>query len=355
MTMFRVRAMQVAHGDALLVSYGDPGRPRHLLVDGGPRGSRQVLIDVLQGQCVDGKLRLEALVITHYDLDHIEGVIELLSDLPSWLEIADVWFNGRPHLPDIDRLGAAHGDRLGLLIERLRLKWNGQEPAEAGQHPRSADEVRGAAIQQSTCLAPLEGGLVVKVLSPDADALRALAQAWIGAHPPRDDARPGDELGRKDTWPPKPFRAYPAGSPADDSVPNRSSIALLLEYEDKRVILAADAHAKVMKAGLERHLPAGASVDLLKVSHHGSHRNTDPALLSSFECKKFLITTDGSVHGHPDHALIARLVGGGGSTLVFNHGTGTWPGRWQDHPGRGWPPYQAQYPAGGDRFVDVML
>lgn len=349
--MFRVRAIQVEHGDALLVSYGDPERPRHLLVDGGPSGSRQVLVDALQSQCVDGKLLLEALVITHYDLDHINGVIELLGDLPSWMEIGDVWFNGRLHLPDTDSLGSAQGDQLKLLIEHLRLKWNGQE---AGR-PRSTDEVRAVAIQQSSCIAPLKGGLIVKVLSPDPAALQALAKAWVDCDPPSDDSRPADELGRQDNWPPKPFRSYPSHSAADDSIPNRSSIALMLEFEGKRVILAADACAKVIRNGLDQHLHCGDSVDLLKVSHHGSKRNTDCELLASIACTKFLITTNGSVHMHPDHALIARLVTGGNSTLVFNYGADSWPGKWRNHPGNGWPPYQVQYPNEGDRFVDVML
>lgn len=324
--MFRVRAIQVEHGDALLVSYGDPERPMHLLIDGGPSGSRRVLVEVLQSQCVGGKLVLEALVVTHYDLDHINGVIELLGDLPTWLEIRDVWFNGRQHLPDTDSLGSAQGDQLKLLIERLQLNWNGQAPGRT----RSADEVRAAAIQQSSRIAPLTGGLVVKVLSPDLPALQALAQAWVSSDPPSDDSRLGDELGRKDKWPPKPFHTYPTRSTVDDSIPNRSSIALMLEYEGKRVILAADAHAKVIKDGIGQHLPGGGSVDLLKVSHHGSKRNTDYELLASFACKKFLITTNGSVHMHPDHELIARLVKGGGSTLVFNYGTGTWPGQWHN-------------------------
>lgn len=352
--MFRVKAIQVEHGDSLLVSYGHPEQPRHLLVDGGPSGSRRVLVEVLQSQCVGGKLLLEALVITHYDLDHINGVIELLGDLPTWLEIGDVWFNGRQHMPDTDNLGSAQGDQLKLIIERLSLKWNGQYPAEAGR-PRSADEVRAAAIQQSSCIAPLEGGLVVKVLSPDPAALKAVAQAWVGSDPPSDASRPGDELGRQDKWPPNAFRSYLKRSAADDSIPNRSSIALMLEFEGKRVILAADAYAKVIKDGLSQHLPDGGSVNLLKVSHHGSKRNTDSELLTSIACTKFLITTSGSVHMHPDHAMIARLVLGGNSTLVFNYGSDKWPGKWINHPGNGWPQYEVEYPNDGDRFVDVML
>lgn len=346
--MFRVRAIQVEHGDSLLVSYGDTDRLRHLLIDGGPAGSAEVLRSILNDERgADERLRLEALVITHYDLDHIEGVIELLSNMPPWLDIADIWFNGRRHLPDRDKLGPRDGDILTRLIDG-KFPWN----------TRFSGDVAGAlgTIEQACPSISLDGGLEVRVLSPDRTRLLALASAWrsdtfSGVD---KDSKPRDTLGRSDVWPPKAFNATQTRFVPDESIPNGSSIALLLTFEGKRVLLASDAFSEVVKAGLELHLTPGTPVDLLKVSHHGSKANTDPELLKMIKCKKFLISTSGKIHKHPDHALIARLISKlDEPEIFFNYGV-DWPGYWRSRP-TSWPVFLARYPEGGQRFVDVVL
>lgn len=347
--MFRVRAIQVEHGDSLLVSYGDECHLRHMLVDGGTTESIGTLLDVLKEvRDKDGQLRLEALVVTHYDLDHIEGVIELLGNVPSWLEIADVWFNGRRHLPRHDKLGQREGDVITHLIDG-KFSWNAKF--------REKDPQAAGTIEQKCGPIFLAGGMEVRILSPDRERLSALASAWDSEIIPVSDKepKPRDTLGRSDPWPPKAFDAAETNSFASDkSVPNGSSIALLLTYDERRVVLAADAFAGVLKKGLELHLPTGTPIDLLKVSHHGSKANTDRPLLKMIKCKKFLISTSGKVHKHPDHALIARLVVDlNEPEIFFNYGVG-WPWNWHSRL-MDWPPFRAHFPSTGQRFIEVLL
>jgi len=347
--MFRVRAVQVQEGDALLVSYGTAERPRHLLVDGGPSQSITTLLPVLECARVDGVLKLEALVVTHYDLDHIQGVIELLKLLPPWLEIEDVWFNGYQHLGATDALGAKEADALSDLICKLGLPWN--------KYFQKCGSGGGRAVLQAAKPVLLPDGLEVRVLSPDQPGLSALARVWkSSAVPPSEPPQvPGDALGRADTWPPKEFSATRAHMYTPDrSIPNQSSIALLLTFENKRALLAGDAFAEVVKAGLELNGSSVDSIDLLKVSHHGSKGNTHMPLLTLMGCKRFLISTSGKMHGHPDHELIERLVADGRNPeIIFNCNTG-WSGKWKQRP-QGWPFYSTRYPEHGNQFVDVLL
>lgn len=344
--MFRIKAIQAEHGDALLVSYGDPDRPRHLLVDGGPAGTRDTLLNVLKSECVGGKLRLEAVVVTHYDLDHIEGMIELLSDpLPEWLEIADVWFNGYYHLRQADRLGSSEGDRLSRLIQRRKLPWN------------QAIRQNGGTLQQSCGEVVLDGTLAVRVLSPDASALRKLAEEWTNPDlpPTEPPAGQGDRLGRKDPWPPGDFSQLSKSKfRSDKSTPNGSSIALLLEFGDKRMLLAADAFADVVKDGLALHHSPQKPIDLLKVSHHGSKANTDLDLLVTLRCSRFVISTSGKKYLHPDHELIARLIAGGKPAEIYFNYDVPHTSRWRVNP-KGWPSFKAIYPMRGKQFVEVSL
>lgn len=349
--MFRVRAIQVEEGDALLVSYGATTCLRHLLVDGGPSKSITTLLDVLEKEKgMESVLRLEALVITHYDLDHIQGVIELLELLPSWLKIEDVWFNGYHHLSATDALGSKEADALSALICTLGLPWN-------KHFKKSGSDRVGRAIMQAPVPVFLPGGLEIRVLSPDQHGLSALAKVWKNpALPPTELHHvPGDALGRADTWPPTEFSAMRVQSfTSDCSIPNQSSIALLLTFDNKRAVLAGDAFAEVVKAGLELNGLCSDTIDLLKVSHHGSKGNTDMPLLTLMGCKRFLISTSGKMHNHPDHGLIERLVADRRRPeIIFNYNTRL-SGKWNQRP-EGWPFYRASYPKYGDKFVDVLL
>lgn len=352
--MLRVRSLQVKHGDSLLVSYTSDDHVYHLLVDGGPAGSWDTLHDVLkkvlEEEGVDGRLRLEALVVTHYDLDHIEGVIELLRNKPSWLEIGDVWFNGYDHLQPTDMLGPAQGETLSELIRTLGLPWNARFRNDKAGNNRGT-------IHQGVLPVLLPGELEVRVLSPDLAGLQALAKLWTHPQspPPDEEVVFDDSLGPKDQWPPEDYDEYQIeGFTADGSTANRSSIALLLTFDNKRVLLAADALPSVVTNGLKKHLSDLRPIDLLKVSHHGSKRNTDRDLLDRIDCQRFLISTSGAKHKHPDFDLVALLLSRNNCPdIIFNYGKGHWPGEWRNKP-PSWR-FNAVFPRPDDLFVDIEL
>ena len=62
-------------------------------------------------------------------------------------------------------------------------------------------------------------------------------------------------------------------------------------------------------------------IDAFKLSHHGSKGTHSVELMKHFESKRFLISTNGSRHQHPDLEALARTVkhGGDGAELVFNY------------------------------------
>lgn len=343
LSVFEIKAIQAEHGDALFVTYGPPHDLRHLLIDGGPAGTHANIVEVLEQSRKNDRLRLEALVVTHYDLDHIQGVIELLNDKPEWLEIDDIWFNGHRHLhDDSDRLGSAEGDTLTTCITSGKYNWN----KAFGER----------AIHRSRCPVELPGNMTVYVLSPDVPQLEALAREWTDPrNVPDITDTPEDLLGRKNPWPPGPFSALESNDDfeADRSVPNGSSIALLLRYDQRCLLLAADSHAGVVKAGLAHHFPDGVDVNLLKVSHHGSKANTDRGLLETLGCRRFLISTSGKGHKHPDNLLIARLLAAKNLPELFFNYDVDHTARWSDELPMGWPSFDPFYPLETDVFIRV--
>jgi len=238
--MFAVTAIQAEYGDSLLVSYGSADAElRHILIDGGTEAALGSLLAALDQHRTKGHLRLEAVVVTHYDLDHIGGIIALLKAPPPWLEIADIWFNGHKHLAQADVLGPAEGDELSKIIEGV-YPWN----AAFG----------GRSIKSDRAPLTREDGLKVWILSPDQTSLTKLATKWPASEASTTETE--DRLGANDVWPPGDFSSI-ASRPfvKDGSVANGSSIALMLEFDGKRVLLTGDAHPDVVANGIALHWP----------------------------------------------------------------------------------------------------
>lgn len=352
--VFTVRALQAKNGDCLLVTYGNDGARHYLLIDGGTGDTAAPLLKMLEG-ARDGRdtLTLEALVVTHFDTDHINGINGLLEDKPDWLDIKDVWFNGQRHLYESDLLAANQGDELTRHIRSLKLPWN-----------KAFNE--GAVKTDASNLARLnlEGGLEITFLSPGEQQLNDLRVKWPPdkAEPEEEDKdkgeKPADMLGRKDRWPPKFDQLWRQRFRNDSSVANGSSIAMILEFEGKRALMSGDAHAPVLVEALQainRGHPV--DIDLFKVSHHGSWKNTNPELMQLLDCRSFLITTNGNIHEHPDHVAIAKIIkyGGASPELIFNYRTDT-TSVWEDHHNlQRWPRFTTRYPNEGENFVEVRL
>lgn len=109
----------------------------------------------------------------------------------------------------------------------------------------------------------------------------------------------------------------------DRSVSDTSSISLLIEWVNKRLLFLGDSIPSDVLGSLNRlHYTKDnrLNVDLVKVSHHGSKYNTSTPLMKCLKCRKFLISTNGKIHGHPDKQALARIIDTQDSPeLIFNY------------------------------------
>jgi hypothetical protein len=112
----------------------------------------------------------------------------------------------------------------------------------------------------------------------------------------------------------------------DQSPANGSSIAVIITSAGFRALFLGDAWAEDTVARLRAGRPATAPIlfDAVKVSHHGSFHNTSPELLATIDAPCFLISTDGTRHGHPDFEVLAEIVDRPAPferRLIFNYET----------------------------------
>ena len=307
-----IEMLPARHGDALWIEWG-PSDDRHrLLIDGGPTAAADDVlrrVDLLPSE----DRHLDLLIVTHIDLDHIGGVIELLEHAGTGLGIGDVWFNDFRHLTDEPPTrGALQGEFLAGLLDDRAMPWN------------QAFDGRAVRVEATGVLprVPLQGGLSLVLLSPTPDTLLELRDEWSAT---LEAARRKEEDRANDEKAPT-TRGGRVTFGGDDSKANGSSIAVVAEYGDERWLLAGDAHAEVLLPGLQRYGNEigehPVRLDGMKLPHHGSARNITPELLAAIDCRRFLVSTNGAYFKHPDRECIDLIVAEvDHPELVFNYRT----------------------------------
>jgi len=358
--MLTLQMLPAGCGDCLWLEYGKGAAKRYVIIDGGLTDTATALrqrIDKARRERGVDTLDIELLVVTHIDNDHILGIIDLLKEETPGLRVKDIWFNGRPQLMGLptpprggrrkrraaadgpadlmggadsaddgdstdedgldasdlaapvsaaDLLGPQQGDQLSKVLSARSLPWNKHALWKGG-----AVMIPDSGNLPSVKLA---GGLKLTVLGPTIERLYKLCTVWVdvlGGNEGNADAGagPDDLLGRRDTWPP----VWKDGEGRDPSAANGSSIMLLAEYDGHALLLAGDGYAPDIAAAIDRvraqrNLAAPFPLDAFKLSHHASENNLTRDVLEGIDCRRFIVSTDGTVHRHPDHQALLRIL-----------------------------------------------
>lgn len=320
--IFDVHLLPARYGDSLWIEYGKPANTSIILVDGGTGGTKKNIRSMLDA--LPGDKHLELLVITHIDRDHIEGILSLLSEEELGFTVGQIWFNGWPHLPgnpELEQYGAVQGEKLTAAIIKHRLPWN---LAFGG---KAVVIIDGDPLPEET----FPGGMKITLLSPTPANLAALKVDWVKEltkanlapmHFVEELAADGVEAFGAPGMPDVEMLSATSFH-EDDAAANGSSIAFLAEFGGKRVLFAGDSFPSVVLSSLNKLYPRQVPLDLAKLAHHASAHNTSPELIKKLDCKKFAISTNGSIYQHPSTETVARIIKlkGAGTELLFNYRT----------------------------------
>ncbi len=367
--MFTIEMLPANEGDAIWIEYGS-NPIRRILIDCGRKTAYRAVADRLDDL---RELTFELFVLTHVDADHIAGAVPLLQDQRFGPDrVGDVWFNGWRHLNGQHRdenesvrvLGAKQGEFFGAVLRERNYPWNenfsgfGVVVDEEEELPR----------------VELADGMVLTLLGPTKDKLSEMRDRWesdlISADPekqiePGDWERALELLGRDRRHGPDILSAGHEGPilveelaevpfNADGSEPNGSSISFLAEFDGKAVLFAGDAHAPQLASSVQRLIKARGldgrlSLDALKMAHHGSARNNSYELLELLDCRRYLLSSNGSRHHHPDPETLARVltINEDGVEFCFNYKSDeSLP--WADETLKSKHKYSAIYPEGSE-------
>lgn len=247
-----VYLLDVGQGDAIAIR---TPRDRWLLVDAGPPGrigsGPHPVVRELRRL---GVRRIETLVLTHPDLDHIGGAVAVLEGFQVGEVLDPAAPVGRPAY--LETLRAAR---------RRGVEWR---RAVAGER-WLVDDVE------------------FKILAPGSEPIAA------------------------------------------DTEANASSIVLLASLGEFDLLLTGDAPREVERRALPDLARLAASLEVLKVGHHGSATSTDPLLTELLLPELALLSLGrGNRYGHPAADVLSRLSSVGARTYRTDRdGTVTVRGR----------------------------
>lgn len=266
----------VGQGDATLLR--SPGGKTLLIDAGPPSAGRERLLPLLRELKVE---KLDALLVTHYDLDHLGGVPSLLAG-------------------EDGEVGTGDDIRLDFAYDRGGVPWDNSPGyggylsalAEAGAQRRTLEAGQGLA---------LDDALKIRCLAANG------AVANFGGSAATVDLTPATYSGKE----------------------NAASIALLLEYGNFRYLTAGDLTGGGSLDGfltpdVESLLAESTGrVDVVHANHHGSLSSSNASFVEATAPGAILIQAGkDNAYGHPHPEVLARWRAIGAEIYSTAEGTG---------------------------------
>lgn len=314
-----IKILKANNGDSFLLSWLYEGITRNVLIDGGKsntykQGSlKKDLFKVLTSVKEKGQ-RIDLLVLTHVDDDHIGGLLKAFKHGELLRELCDkVWFNSGLLIDEF--FNQNHDETHAVIFDRVATGTVSDNYTSIRQGVSFEETIAELGIWHREIIKSGQAhelwGAKFFIISPSEEKLEALLVKW-------EKEQPGSLTSRKQTDYKKTFGELLANDEFrdDGSIHNGSSIAFLLEIEGKRLLMLGDAHDETVVEGIKMLKDTNGQqysesnplkVNFVKLSHHGSQYNTSPEFLRLIDAENFIVSTDGSTHGLPDKRTIARI------------------------------------------------
>lgn len=354
----RIAMFQAGEGDSFLIEAGERSAVC-ILVDTGTVSAWDTNIAKAISKTVSNGKKIDLLIVTHIDNDHIGGAVKLLKGT-SKVDIGQIWFNGLSQLYNLIK----HPTSLSASLV-LPLQYAGSSDDFSGTRDISFQKSAelsyclskmkipineafdGKAVMGPLYRIALSPEVSISILLPTQEKLKSLLIAF------ERELRGYKSTNKLDDSPSLQAAfeifcrnqvsqitethgissnggfdienlAKPKDVSPDSSITNASSIAFILEYGDRKLLFLGDTVESVAIPALKewgRVTGNPLFFDVVKLPHHGAKGNCIK-LLDAIDGRYFLISTNGERHGHPSAETVAKIVArrtNSERTIVFNY------------------------------------
>ncbi|MFB7637683.1 MBL fold metallo-hydrolase [Peribacillus butanolivorans] len=306
-----IKVFPAANGDSFLIRVKDELGIKNIIIDGGKGELCHLMLKNEFKQLEGNNQRVNLLIVTHIDDDHIAGIIKLYKDKNINTSIIDkVWFNSGTLISSELNEDEGNNRDFPITSDESSRKMS----VKQGETLEGILEETGVWHKELISSGQLHNidGITLRILSPDIKTLQELNSKWDSELKKLVKKRLKKKMMASNTDYHKAINELCSEVFEEDpSLFNKSSIAFLLEYKNYKLLMLGDSHPSIIASSL-RTLGYSEEnklrVDTMKISHHASKKNTSPELLKLIYCEKFIISSDGSKHGLPNKQSLARIV-----------------------------------------------
>lgn len=259
-----IEVLKAEKGDCIHIKFGDDN---NIIIDSGIKSklefsNKKMTFDkyITQNFCEDKKL--DALILTHIDDDHIGGFFKALKKIDMSKFIQCVYMNDGKVDYSVD---SKYSAKTAIEVSKYMSKYNINNKNNI---------IKGDVY----CVK----GAKITILTPTFEAMKVVAN-MINEKKDKISLYSGKTFD-------KDIDDYVFKYKSDKSLTNRASISFLFEYENKRVLFLGDANIDDVEECIV-DLKIVGHIDYVKLSHHGSPYNINKVFLDSIDCNKFIIST----------------------------------------------------------------
>jgi beta-lactamase superfamily II metal-dependent hydrolase len=363
--MINIYAIQAGFGDCFLLEYGE-GKSEYILIDGGPsKNYHNHLKDALT-QLLKTSQILDAIIVSHVDNDHIVGVLDLLVDLKyqqdagskPFLNIGQLWFNTfkdtidtgdlEKRMKEINTIAGVNGIRMhemSMAFNGIKEGYQILSVARFLDIPINPETEKGFYFGGQDKPTFKKSNLEITIVGPTLSNLQKLQKKW-------EDWIHDNEQKILEGKYTKDFAAM-----SDRSIPNLSSIIMLIKADGKTILLTGDCRGDHLQEGLiETGLSADGKfhIDVFKVPHHGSQRNVTRDFFKEVTADTYVISADGT-NGNPDEETLSWIIetakeAGRKIQIIFTNETPSTKAIQITYPPADWG-YQLLFIPNGENYV----
>ncbi|WP_316812251.1 ComEC/Rec2 family competence protein [Pedobacter heparinus] len=288
-------------GDAIAIRYGDfssRDTQKIIIIDGGTLTAGQNLVNLVRD--VYGTNRVDLVLCTHLDKDHVSGLRTVVREL----EVGELWIH-KPweHSEEICHL--FHDGRIttNSLAERLKDAYNfAYELVEIA-------EEKGIDIRE-----PFAGRqfdeFTFQILGPNVDFYRELLVNSAKTPEQKEDTileSVMKSFTKAINWVEESIGLESLDENGETSSENSSSAVSLLTIDSNKHLFTGDAGIQSLKNVIEYSVQEG--IDISKISfmqapHHGSKRNISPSILDSIRCDVAYVSASSEAEKHPSRKVL---------------------------------------------------
>lgn len=358
--MLRIEMLPAEEGDCFLINIDNK---YHVMVDGGTAYTyKHFLKSRLQSLANRGK-KIDLLIVSHIDNDHIGGIINFIKDNgcsknPNIIPVGEIWHNSYRHftLDRVEKIGFQEKEILDAMISN----GNAEENIElSDKYEKDVSAIQGTTLagllytfgyvwNKTSNNLPVKKGLrynfnenvYLEVIAPNNESLENLKKHWkrqliknkidfkFSKDCKFDDAfeyymrfLKNMVKHEKDVNYNKEIQTIKAMAvqeyEKDLSITNNSSICFLIYYKGERLLFLGDISVTILE-----NCNIFNKYALIKIPHHGSKKNYSNEFAKKTIAEKYLISTNGIKHNHPDIETIVKILyynAGKEKHLYFNY------------------------------------